>query len=191
MTDNNNNDEISDIDRRLLAEQEEYFNSNSNSISETGFKGGGNGHNTNADEEFEPPIENKNEDEKLSNGNTKIQSAADILVELATDNAKSLFKDQYGTAYAQVYIADHDEIIRVEGNKFKRFLARLFYNGVRKKVVNAESITNAVQVLQAKAEYEGQTIPLCIRAAWNGGNIYYDMSNQRWQCVKISEQGWE
>src|SRR5918994_7664703 len=134
---------------------------------------------------------NNDEDKEPSDRNGKIQSAADVLVEVATDNAKSLFKDQYGTAYAQVHIIDHDEIIKVESNKFKRFLARLFYDKVRKKVVNAEAINNAVQILQAKAEYEGQTIPLCIRAAWNNDNIYYDMSNQRWQCVKISEQGWE
>src|SRR5215207_7828663 len=37
---------------------------------------------------------------------------------------------------------------------------------------------------------QGKKITL-IRAAWNNDNIYYDMSNQRWQCVKISEQGWE
>ena len=55
-------------------------------------------------------------------------SAADILVELATENTSLLFKDQYGTAHAQVHIADHDEIIRVESNKFKRYLSRLFYD---------------------------------------------------------------
>jgi hypothetical protein len=62
---------------------------------------------------------NKDEDKEPSDRNGKIQSAADVLVEVATDNAKSLFKDQYGTAYAQVHIIDHDEIIKVESNKLK------------------------------------------------------------------------
>src|SRR5919109_5598458 len=125
MTDNNNKDsDINDIDRRLLSEQEECLNSNPDSISETEFESGGNGH----DDKKERGDKEEGEYEKSSDVNGKTQSAADILVELATDNAKSLFKDQYGTAYAQVHIADHDEIIRVESNKFKRFLARLFYD---------------------------------------------------------------
>ena len=116
---------------------------------------------------------------------------ADLLVQLATENSSFLFKDQYGTAHAQVRIADHDEIIRVESSKFKRYLSRLFYDKNGSKVVNAESITNAIQVIQAKAEYEGQTIPLSLRVAWYNGNIYYDLSNDKWQCVRISQEGWE
>ena len=118
-------------------------------------------------------------------------SAADLLVELATENTSLFFKDQYGTAHAQVHTADHDEIIRVESNKFKRYLSRLFYDKNSNKVVNAESITNAMQVLQAKAEYDGPTIPLSLRVAWQDGDIKYDLSNDKWQGIKISKQGWE
>ena len=116
---------------------------------------------------------------------------ADLLVELATENTSLFFKDQYGTAHAQVHIADHDEIIRVESNKFKRYLSRLFYDKNDNKVVNAESITNAIQVLQAKAEYDGPIIPLSLRVAWQNGDINYDLSNDKWQCIKISSQDWE
>ena len=118
-------------------------------------------------------------------------SAADILVELATEKPSLFFKDQYGTAHAQVHIADHDEVIRVESNKFKRYLAKIFYDKNGNKVVNAEAITNAIQVLQAKAEYDGPTIPLSLRVAWQNGDINYDLSNDKWQCIKISQQGWE
>jgi hypothetical protein len=102
-----------------------------------------------------------------------------------------LFKDQYAIAHAQIHVADHDEIIRVESSKFKRHLARLFYEKNGNKVINSESITNAIQIIQAKAEYDGKTIPLSLRVSWHDGDIYYDMSNDRWQCLKISEQKWE
>jgi hypothetical protein len=118
-------------------------------------------------------------------------AAADLLVELATENTSLFFKDQYGTAHAQVHIADHDEIIRVESSKSKRYLSRLFYDKNDNKVVNAESITNAIQVLQAKAEYDGPTIPMSLRLAWQNGDINYDLSNDKWQCIKVSQQGWE
>ena len=120
------------------------------------------------------------------------KSAADILVDLATENISLLFKDQYGAAYALIHLEDdHDEIIKVENNKFKRYLSKLYYENNSGKVVNAEAITNAIQVLQAKAEFNGQTIPLHLRAAWYNGNIYYDMTDEKWHCIKISKDNWE
>jgi hypothetical protein len=120
-----------------------------------------------------------------------IRSVADLLVKLAVENTGLLFRDQYGTAHAQVHIAGHDEILKIESSKFKRHLARLFYEKNGNKVANAESITNAIQVLHAKAEYDGPTIPLSLRIAWYNGVILYDLSNDRWQCVRISKDGWE
>jgi hypothetical protein len=137
---------------------------------------------------------NQEQDEEkieLSNGNSKIQSAALILVELATLNAKLLFQDQYNTAYARVHIRDHDEIIRLESSKLKRYLAWLFY-GNQHKVINIEAINNAIQVLQAKAEYEGPEITLNLRVAWgeNREALYYDMTDPKWTCIRITDQCW-
>ena len=66
----------------------------------------------------------------------------------------------------------------------------LFYDNYN-KVANAEAITNAIHVLQAKAENGDKTFPLSLRVAWNNGDILYDLTNDKWQCVKISQQGWE
>jgi hypothetical protein len=59
MTDNNNNKDsnINDIDRRLLAEQDEYLNSHPDSVSNTEFEVGGNGHDYNNDEFFVNDLE--------------------------------------------------------------------------------------------------------------------------------------
>ena len=122
------------------------------------------------------------------------QSSADILVQLATEHIQLLFKDQYSIAYALIQVIDHDEVLRVESNKFKRYLSKLFYDNNGNKVINADSIMNAIQVLQAKAEYEGKSIPLCLRVAWynNGSDIYYDMADEKWRCIRITkEEGWK
>src|SRR5215207_7165238 len=113
------------------------------------------------------------------------------LVELASENTSLLFKDQYGKAHAWAHIGDHDEVIPIESSKFKRYLARSFYEKSGNKVANADAINNAIQVIQAKAEFEGQTTPLSLRVAWYNGDIYYDLSNEKWQCVRISPEGWE
>jgi hypothetical protein len=129
----------------------------------------------------------KNKKESLESKSTP----AEVVVELAIENTELLFKDQYGTPYALVRIADHNEIIRIESSKFKRYLSKLFYDNNGKSVVNADSISNAIQVLQAKAEYEGKTIPLSLRVAWNNQDIYYDKTDEKWQCIKISKENWE
>ena len=56
-----------------------------------------------------------------------------------------------------------------------------------KRVANAEAVSNAVQVLYAKAEYEWETIPLSLRVASCNGDFYYDLTNDKWQCVKITK----
>jgi Bifunctional DNA primase/polymerase, N-terminal len=134
------------------------------------------------------------------------ESYAEILVQLATDNTELFFKDQYGTAFALVKINNngddqHREVIRIESNKFKRYLSKLFYDNQNRRVVNSDAINNAVQVLEAKTEYEGQTIPLSLRVASKKENnnnegdslttIYYDLTNPKWQYIKITNHQWE
>jgi hypothetical protein len=60
-----------------------------------------------------------------------------------------------------------------------------------------EAITGATSVLRARAEYEGQTISLSLRVAWNydsnsnSNSILYDLTNEKWQCIKITDKGWD
>lgn len=125
---------------------------------------------------------------KKTDGNDKEQrSVAEKLVDLISQNSN---KDQYDVAYAEIQNANHHEIVRVENNKFKRHLTRLYHES-ENKVANAEAVTNAVQVLQAKAEYNGDTFPLHVRVAWYNGDIYHDLTNQSWECIKITGQGWQ
>jgi hypothetical protein len=114
---------------------------------------------------------------------------AERLVELVTQNSIAFFKDQYDTPYARIHSMDHYEIVKVESNKFKRHLVGLYFEK-ENKVANAEAVSNAVQVLQARAEYRGDTIPLTLRVAWHNGDIYYDLTNARWQSVKITNESW-
>jgi hypothetical protein len=141
--------------------------------------------------------EQQKSDDKAQQQQEPSKSAADILVELAIKNTKLLFEDQYGTTFALVYIVDHNEIIRVESDKFKHYLSKLFYDNSANKVVNTDSLNNAIQVLQAKAEFEGPTIPLVLRVALHNEDnntivYYYDLTNDNWEVIKITaeDSGW-
>jgi hypothetical protein len=152
------------------------------------------------EEERKQIINNANEKYGNGNGNSKSKldgtssddkrSVAEKLVDLISQNSNSFFKDQYDVPFARIHNTDHHEIVRVGSDKFKRYLGRLYYEN-ENKVANTEALTNAVQVLQAKAEYRGDTIPLSLRVASHNGDIFYDLTNEKWQCIRITRECWQ
>jgi len=101
----------------------------------------------------------QNENNNNESNENQAQSNAEILVKLAQENVQLFFKDQYGAAFGLVKVLDHKETVALESSRFKRFLAKIFYDKSNHKVVSTDAITNAIQILQAKTEYEGKTIP--------------------------------
>jgi hypothetical protein len=152
------------------------------------------------EEERKQLINNANEKYGNGNGNSESKldgtssdnkrSVAEKLIDLISQNSNTFFKDQYDVPFARIHNADHHEIVRVGSDKFKRYIGRLYYEN-ENKVAKTEALTNAVQVLQAKAEYRGDTIPLSLRVASLNGDIFYDLTNEKWQCVRITRECWQ
>ena len=49
-------------------------------------------------------------------------------------------------------------------------------------------------MLIAETLFEGLTRELNLRVAWGekkGEEIYYDLANLEWQCIRITNQGWQ
>lgn len=118
------------------------------------------------------------------------KSAAELLMELANQKIDLLFKDQNGFAFAAVSIANHREILQVSSGKFKRYLAKLFWDE-HKKVVGGEIIKNVAQILEARAEYDGEVYNLNLRVAIYLNSFYYDLTDSEWRSVKVDARGWE
>ena len=119
------------------------------------------------------------------------KSQSEKLLRLVDGEDITFFKDQYGESHASININGHLEILRVESNKFKRYLTKLYYDA-EDKVISSDIVKNVVNILQARAEFEGETHPLNLRVAWHKGDtIYYDLTNDSWQCVKITKDGWK
>jgi hypothetical protein len=160
------------------------------------------------------------------------EDAAQLLLQLVLPGglyAQHFFKDQYGKPFCELLVeskdrypsdqccpngnGSHREIVRVESSKYRRYLIKLFYDYTR-QVASSEIITNVIQILYAKTEYESETIPLSIRTAWKDDDkknyfnewhdsysdltstgevapvIYYDMTDSLWHVVKISSDDW-
>ena len=63
------------------------------------------------------------------------------------------------------------------------------------KIAGTEVINSVVHHLQADAEFDGKTIPLHLRTAWSNQDtkdaIYYDMSDEKRRCIKVTKDGWK
>ena len=134
---------------------------------------------------------NKKEEEKTK------ETIPQVLIKLALANS-TLFKDEFNSPHALVKIKDYYEVLPVEATKFKRYLSKLYYDsedGNNKKIAGTEVLNSVVHHLQADAEFDGKTIPLHLRTAWANSDtkdaIYYDMSDEKRRCIKVTKDGWK
>jgi hypothetical protein len=116
----------------------------------------------------------------------KEDTDAGNLIKMALENCKRLFTDQYKMPFAQVLVGDHFEVMAVNGERFKRYIVKLFYETAA-RVPGTDAQNKAIQVLIGKAEWENPTIPLHLRVCRpsESSPIYYDLTNEQWQQIEI------
>jgi len=118
-------------------------------------------------------------------------TVADTLIALAKENCKIWFLDQYETTHARFPVQGHMEHYPVKSRSFKNWLRGLYYN-IHNKGVTGDALHTALNTLEAIARYEGQgKITLYTRVADCDGDFWYDLSNDKWQAIKIEENNWK
>jgi hypothetical protein len=110
------------------------------------------------------------------------------LLEIAEEKIELLFRDQYNEAFANIFVKDHCETISIRSNRFKSFLQMVYLEDTN-KIAGTESITNVVNILQAKAVFGDNQFSLSIRVAEYNSDFYYDLTNEKHQIVKINNEG--
>jgi hypothetical protein len=119
-------------------------------------------------------------------------SAAQRALDLVEDQCSELFLDQFGTPYAAIQIGDHIQTLPLKSSRFRNWLCRVYYNS-EDNVLSSETVSNVLNILKAKAEFEGTAKSLSLRVAAvkeEPFTIYYDLTNKDWQVVKITPEGW-
>ncbi len=118
-------------------------------------------------------------------------SQASILLESILGRKDvSLFHDEQGRGYISMEIDGHQEIWSCGGRKIKLWLSSEIHR-TQEKAPTAEVKKSILSVLEGKACFEGSEIKLHDRVAWHGNEIFYDLTNSKWQIVKIAKEGWE
>ena len=115
------------------------------------------------------------------------QNQAGELVTLVEESGAELFRDQYKEPWACIPSGEHQDIVKVRGRFLRRWLAGQFWKA-KSKAAPSETIRAAMNVLEAKAVFDGKQHPLHVRLAWDGDDLWYDLMPK---AVRITKDGWE
>ena len=118
------------------------------------------------------------------------KTQADLLIELGLKEVDTFFTDQKGVAFAKFRVNDHFEVWPVRGKMFKSWLCGLYFKATGKGT-NTDALRSALNTLESKALFEGLRHETFNRVAQYDDAIFYDLTNEKWQAVKITKDGWD
>ena len=110
-----------------------------------------------------------------------------MLMDIAS--CEGLFHTASGTAFADTIIAGHRETWPIRSKRFRSFLRRCHYQATG-EAASAAEIRSALDLLEARAQFDGPQRTVHIRAAEHAGHIYLDLADERWRVVDIGPDGW-
>ncbi len=108
---------------------------------------------------------------------------ADVLIALATE--ADLFHAADSTGYADFEVNGHRETWAIRSKMFKRWLARRFYEETS-KAPNSEALQSALNVIEAKALFEGPEHPVFTASVVTRANctlISAMIAGERWRST--------
>lgn len=112
---------------------------------------------------------------------------AQLLIELASTAA--LFHAPDKACFADIVVSGHRETLPIRGRAFGQWLGRGFYERTG-GAPGSESLQSALNVIQAKALFEGPERKVHVRVAGQDGRLYLDLGDSSWQAVEIDVMGW-
>ena len=117
-------------------------------------------------------------------------SVADRLVNIGMRGIR-LFHTPDGVGYAAVTLDNGGTaILGTEKTEMRKMLSQRYYKEMG-KAPSGTAVADALGIISGIALFDGDEIALNTRVAWKDGNIVYDMSNQKQECVVVTSEGWE
>src|SRR5262249_34937630 len=94
-----------------------------------------------------------------------------------------------GTGFATIPINDHIETWPIRSRGFKRWLARQYFAETA-SAPNSDAIQAALNVIEAKAHFEGRERPVFVRVGSFDGRLYLAPADVGGRAVEIDAHGW-
>lgn len=121
-------------------------------------------------------------------GEKRKSSAADILIQLAA--RYEYFHDADGNGYARVIEAKGKRVFAIRSKGFRDILRRDYLTRTGRGI-NTQSLADAIETLDAKAQFFHEEAPVYKRAARVGNTLYIDLANTENQYLVITPGQWD
>jgi hypothetical protein len=101
----------------------------------------------------------------------------------------NLFHTATDAAFADITIDGHRETWPIRGKRFRGWLRRRYYKATG-GAASAAEIRSALDLLEARAQFDGPERAVHVRIAEHAGHIYLDLADEHWRAVEIGTDGW-
>ena len=102
---------------------------------------------------------------------------------------EELFHTASGIAFADFVNNGHRETWPVRSKRFRTWLRRCYYQATG-LAANAAAIGSALDLLEARAQFDAPEREISTRVAEHTGRIYLDLADEHWRAVEIGPDGW-
>src|SRR5262249_32603602 len=100
-----------------------------------------------------------------------------------------LFQTAPGTAFADIIVDGRRETWPIRSKRFRGWLRRRYYQATG-EAASAAEIRSVLDLLEARAQFDGPTLTVHLRIAEHAGHIYLDLADEHWRAVEIGPDGW-
>jgi hypothetical protein len=102
---------------------------------------------------------------------------------------EEVFHTAGGVAYADLITDGHRETWPIRSKRFRTWLRRCYYRATGVATGTA-AIGSALDLLEARAQFDAPERAVSIRVAEHAGRIYLDLADEHWRAVEIGPDGW-
>src|SRR6516164_8171737 len=102
---------------------------------------------------------------------------------------EDVFHTASGVAFADLVIDCHRETWPIRSKRFRSWLRRCYYQETG-TAPSGSAVASALDLLEARAQFDAPERAVNIRVAEHAGHLYLDLADEHWRAVVIGPEGW-